>query len=229
MPILSIIRPAIPPSSKDHFLAAWPTLLAELQAQPGILHATAGEVVAEDGQKVDEFEIIQYLGNLPGPSQSWMIKDINAYVSAFASAEDEEAFTKSTWAQEHKARFESSGAPHPTVGRFEFSDLSDGSSPKPFLQLTSITLSSESQRDEVRGAWTNLITILGKETRGGKLLRDDVFNGIAFLGWDSLEGFLLTFGFGQEVENAYKDPKASEALALYKSLGQVKSVLLKLL
>ncbi|KAH6981669.1 hypothetical protein BKA56DRAFT_632006 [Ilyonectria sp. MPI-CAGE-AT-0026] len=199
MPILSIIRPAIPPSSKDHFLAAWPTLLAELQAQPGILHATAGEVVAEDGQKVDEFEIVQYL--------------------AFASVEDEEAFAKSAWAQEHKARLESSGAPHPTAGRFEFSDLAASSSPKPFLQLTSITLSSESQRDEVRAAWTNLITILGKETRGGKLLREDVFNGIAFLGWDSLE----------EVENAYKDPKASEALASYKSLGQVKSVLLKLL
>lgn len=50
-----------------------------------------------------------------------------------------------------------------------------------------MTLSSESQRDEARKAWTDLTSVLGKETRGGKLLRDDVFVGVAFLGWSSLE------------------------------------------
>ncbi|KAH7141771.1 hypothetical protein EDB81DRAFT_653690 [Dactylonectria macrodidyma] len=199
MSILSIIRSEIPAGSKDHFLAAWPTLLGELQAQPGVLHAVAGEVVAEDGQRVEEFKVIQYL--------------------AFRNAEDEEVFTQSAWAQEHKARLESSGTPEPAVGRFEFSNFSPSSSPKPFLQLTSITLPSESQAEEARKAWTNLITILGKETLGGKLLKDDVFHGLAFVGWDSLE----------EVENAYKDPKAAEALAAYKSVGQVRSVLVKLL
>ncbi|EXK80653.1 hypothetical protein FOQG_14859 [Fusarium oxysporum f. sp. raphani 54005] len=199
MPILSTIRPGIPANSKDHFLAAWPTLLGELQAQPGLLHATAGQVVAEDGQRVDEFKIIQLL--------------------AFANVEDEETFTKSPWAQEHKARLESSGAPEPTFGRFKFSEFSANPSPKPFLQLTSITLPSESQREEASKAWAELVTILGKETRGGVLLRDDVFNGLALIGWDSLE----------EVENAYKEPKAAEALAAYKRLGQVRSALVKLL
>ncbi|KAL2680326.1 hypothetical protein Neosp_007923 [[Neocosmospora] mangrovei] len=170
MPILSIIRPEIPVSTKYHFLAAWPTLLGELEAQPGLLHATAGQVVAEDGQRVDKFKVIQLL--------------------AFANVEDEEAFTKSPWAQEHKARLESSGAPEPTVGRFKFSELSVDPSPKPFLQLTSITLPSESQRVEARKAWAELVTFLGKESRGGVLLRDDVFNGLALIGWDSLEVFM---------------------------------------
>ncbi|KAH8657373.1 hypothetical protein BGZ61DRAFT_404284 [Ilyonectria robusta] len=199
MPILSIIRPDIPAASKDKFLDAWPALVEDLRAQPGVLHATGGEVVVEDGQKVDEFKFIQWV--------------------AFNNAEDEEAFVKSPWAQEHKARLESRGVPEPSVGRFEFPEDSAKPTPQPFVQLTSTTLSSDSQKDEARKAWTDLATLLGKETRGGKLLRDDVFVGIALLGWSSLE----------EAENAYKDPKNAEALAAYKSIGEVKSVLVKLL
>ncbi|KAJ3548765.1 hypothetical protein NM208_g847 [Fusarium decemcellulare] len=199
MPILNIIRPEIPAGSQDQFLAAWPTLLAELKSQPGVAHASGGQVVAEDGQKVEGFKFIQYL--------------------AFNTAEDEETFTKSAWVQEHKARLETRGTAEPTFGRFEFSEIFANQSPKPYLQLTSITLPSEGQVEEARKAWTDLNSILGKESRGGKLLRDDAFIGIAFVGWDSLE----------EVEGAYKDPKASNALAVYKSLGQVKSLLVKLL
>lgn len=62
MPILSIIRPDIPAASKDKFLDAWPALVEDLRAQPGVLHATGGEVVVEDGQKVDEFKFIQWVG-----------------------------------------------------------------------------------------------------------------------------------------------------------------------
>lgn len=62
MPLLSIIRPDIPVASKDKFLDAWPVLSEELRAQPGVLHATGGEVIVEDGQKVDEFKFIQYMG-----------------------------------------------------------------------------------------------------------------------------------------------------------------------
>lgn len=62
MPILSIIRPDIPVASKDKFLDAWPVLSEELRAQPGVLHATGGEVIVEDGQKVDEFKFIQWVG-----------------------------------------------------------------------------------------------------------------------------------------------------------------------
>lgn len=46
---------------------------------------------------------------------------------------------------------------------------------------------------------------------------------------NSLRNILLTRNPLQEAENAYKDPKAAEALAAYKSLGEVKSILVKLL
>ncbi|KAF5676728.1 hypothetical protein FDENT_9426 [Fusarium denticulatum] len=158
MPILSTIRPGIPANRKDHFLAAWPTLRGELQAHSGLLHATAGQVVPEDGQRVDEVKIINFC-------QRRGRRDVHQVPLG-------------------------SGASEPTFERFKFSEFSANPSPKPFLQLTSITLTSESQREEARKVWAELVTILGKETRDGVLLRDDVFDGLALIGWDSLEVFM---------------------------------------
>ncbi|KAJ3534292.1 hypothetical protein NM208_g7602 [Fusarium decemcellulare] len=198
MPILTIIRPEIPASGKDDFLAAWPTLSADLQAQPGVLYAIGGQVVGENGKKVDDFKFTQYI--------------------AFNNAEDEETFVNSAYAQEHKANLKAQGVPEPPVRRFEFAEFS-GNSPKPYLQVTSLTLPDESGRQAAREAWTKVTSALGKETNGGKLLQDGTFTGIATIGWDSPE----------EVEKAYKDPKVVEAFEAYKSLGDVRSNLVKLL
>lgn len=62
MPLISIIRPEIPSESKDKFLDAWPTLVADLRAQPGVVHAGGGQIVAEDGQGVEEFKFLQFIG-----------------------------------------------------------------------------------------------------------------------------------------------------------------------
>ncbi|KAH6897400.1 hypothetical protein B0T10DRAFT_455262 [Thelonectria olida] len=199
MPILSIIRPEIPAASKDKFLDAWPTLVADLRAQPGVLHAGGGQIVAEDGQGVTDFKFIQYI--------------------AFKSAEDEATFTSSAWAKEHEERLQARGVPQPAVGRFEFAEFSGDASPKPFLQFSSITLADEGKRVDARTAWIELTSALGRKTTGGKLLSDDAIIGLGLVGWDSVE----------EIESAYKESKTAEAFAAYKSIGETRNVLVKLL
>lgn len=62
MPFFHIIAPQIPADRKDEFLAAWPTMSADIKAQPGVAGVSAGTVVAEDGAAATEFKFVQCIG-----------------------------------------------------------------------------------------------------------------------------------------------------------------------
>jgi hypothetical protein len=199
MPIVSILRPDIPAGAKDKFLENWPTLLSELKSQPGVAHALGGEVLAEDGQAVSEFKFVQFV--------------------AFKTAEDEDAFRNSDWTKAKKAQIEERGVPVPTVGRFEFPEGAAPVQPKPFIQLSAVTLPDAGKRSDAEKVRADLTAAIGKEARSGKLLRDDLVVDLALIGWDNFE----------DVAAAYTDPKAADAVAAFKGLGETKSVVVKLL
>jgi hypothetical protein len=62
MPYIAVILPAIPEAAKDQFLAAWPTVAAEIKALPMVLGVSAGPIVAEDGAAASGFKFLQVIG-----------------------------------------------------------------------------------------------------------------------------------------------------------------------
>ncbi|KAH6682228.1 hypothetical protein F5X68DRAFT_242873 [Plectosphaerella plurivora] len=166
MAILSIVAPEIPAEAKDKFLGAWPTLSAELTAQPGVAGTSGGIIVAEDGAPVTDFKFVQ--------------------VIAFASAKDAEDFAASPFAEEHKARYRERTGTDATVGRFEVPELPGDKAPPPFTQYSTLVLEDESIHAEVRKAWMDVVQALGKETFGGRSV-DGPFVGLGIIGWNSLE------------------------------------------
>ncbi|KAH7165285.1 hypothetical protein EDB81DRAFT_679020 [Dactylonectria macrodidyma] len=198
MPFFTIIVPNIPADKQETFLAAWPTLAADLKAQPGVAGVSAGPVVAEDGAPVTEFKFIQCI--------------------AFKTAEDLETFSTSEWSQQHKARYEERAGGEPVVGRFEVEDFPTDASPKAYTQFSTVVLSDDGQHVQVRSAWSDLVTTLGKETWGGRSVGDGPKVGLGLIGWDSLE----------EAAAAYRKPEAAHALATYRSLGHTKNTIVKM-
>lgn len=70
MPFIAVVTPPIPPASKDEFLAAWPSIKADIAGQPNVLGVSGGEVVGENGSPVTEFKFIQTLGK-NNPHRLW--------------------------------------------------------------------------------------------------------------------------------------------------------------
>ncbi|KAM0436680.1 hypothetical protein ACHAPT_002389 [Fusarium lateritium] len=198
MPFWTIVVPTISEENKGRFLEAWPTLKEELKAQPGVAGVSAGPVVAENGAAATEFKFVQCI--------------------AFRTEEDVEAFQASSWAQERKERYNERVGGEPTVGRFEVAKFPEGASHKAFTQFSTVVIDDKSKHPEVRKAWMSLVDALGKETWGGVSVGDGPTVGLGLVGWDSLE----------EAQAAYQDPKAVDALAEYKSLGQVKNLMVQL-
>ncbi|KAF7550511.1 hypothetical protein G7Z17_g5677 [Cylindrodendrum hubeiense] len=198
MPFFTIIVPNVPAEKKDQFLAAWPTLAADLKSQPGVAGVSAGPVVAEDGAAVTEFKFIQCI--------------------AFKTAEDAETFASSEWAQQHKARYEERAGGEPVVGRFEVEDFPADASPKAFTQFSTVVLSDDGQHVQVRTAWSSLVSALGKDTWGGRSIGGGPSVGLGLIGWDSLE----------EAGAAYQAPEAAHALATYRSLGHTKNLMVQM-
>ncbi|KAF5645902.1 uncharacterized protein FTJAE_2332 [Fusarium tjaetaba] len=198
MPIFVITVPEIPSESQDRFLEAWPTLKEDLKSQPAVAGVSAGPVVAENGAAFTGFKFVQTM--------------------AFKTAQDFENFQSSAWAQEHKARYNERVGGEPVAGKFEVPDFPANASAKAFTQFTTVLLDDREKRVELRKAWTDLASALGLETWGGISIGDGPSVGLGMIGWDSLE----------EAKAAYGDPKAAEAYAQYKALGQIKSTMVKL-
>ncbi|KAH6962694.1 hypothetical protein DER45DRAFT_98714 [Fusarium avenaceum] len=198
MPIFVITVPSIPSESQERFLSAWPTLKDELKSQEGVAGVSAGPVVAEDGAAFTDFKFVQTL--------------------AFKTTQDFEGFQSSTWAQEHRARYNERVGGEPVTGKFEVPILPTNASPKAFTQFTTVLLNDPEKRVELRKAWTDLASALQKETWGGISVGDGPSVGLGMIGWDSLE----------EAKAAYEDPKAAEAYIAYKTLGKIKSTMVKL-
>ncbi|KAM0282009.1 hypothetical protein ACHAQH_003215 [Verticillium albo-atrum] len=166
MPILSIVAPEIPAESQDKFLGALPTLLSELQSQPGVAGVISGQIVAQDGAAVTDFKFLQAI--------------------AFKSAEDADSFAASAWSQEHKARYEEKTGSVPAVGRFEVPEFPADKTPKPYIQFSTLHIEDDSKQPEIRKAFMDVIQALGKETFGGRIIEGPSV-GLAIIGWDSLE------------------------------------------
>ncbi|KAH8658526.1 hypothetical protein BGZ61DRAFT_371206 [Ilyonectria robusta] len=198
MPYFHIIAPQIPADRKDEFLAAWPTMSADIKAQPGVAGVSAGAVVAEDGAAVTDFKFVQCI--------------------AFKTAEDVETFKKSSWAQERKARYESKAGSEIVAGEFEVADFPVDATPKAFVQFTTIVFGESGDRPEVSKAWVDLTTALGKDTWGGKSIGDGPTVGLGMIGWDSVE----------EAGVAFKEPQAASAFAAYKALGQTRNLIVQM-
>lgn len=62
MPIIVIVTVDAPVDSKDKFLAAWPTIKADVAAQSGVLGVSGGQVIAENGAPMTNFKFIQTIG-----------------------------------------------------------------------------------------------------------------------------------------------------------------------
>lgn len=62
MPYISVVIPPVPEADKDTFLAAWPTIAAQMTALPMVLGVTGGPIVAEDGAAAPEFKFLQTIG-----------------------------------------------------------------------------------------------------------------------------------------------------------------------
>ncbi|KAI9151305.1 putative epoxide hydrolase [Paramyrothecium foliicola] len=192
MPVVSVLRQTIPAEGKDKFIAAWPGLLADVKAQPGVQHALGGQIVSDNGKDVTDFQ--------------WL------HLVTFASIEDEEKLRNSAWSAEHRAKVEARGDEVPVPRSFEYEgSATPEEAPKAYLQVSSLTVPDASKNAEIQEAWESFASALGKETGGGKLISDDVVGGIAFLGWDTIE----------EGAAAYKEPKAAAAFAKYQSLDFV--------
>ncbi|KAM5351196.1 hypothetical protein ACJ41O_003919 [Fusarium nematophilum] len=198
MPFFTIVVPEIPAESQERFLSAWPTLQADLKAQPGVAGVSAGPVVAENGAAVTDFKFIQCI--------------------AFKTSEDYEAFQASSWSKEHKERYSERTGGEPVVGQFEVADFPADASPKAFTQFSTIVIDDKSKHPEARKAWMDLAGALGKDTWGGVSVGDGPAVGLGLIGWDSLE----------EAQAAYKDPKAAAAFAEYQSLGKTKNTIVKM-
>lgn len=64
MPYLTVVIPPVPAADKDTFLAAWPTIAAQITALPMVLGVSGGPIVGEDGAAVTEFKFLQTIGTL---------------------------------------------------------------------------------------------------------------------------------------------------------------------
>ncbi|KAK7403346.1 hypothetical protein QQX98_010867 [Neonectria punicea] len=198
MPIFSIVVPSIPADRKDVFLAAWPTMKADLEAQPGVVGVSAGPVVGEDGAPVTEFKFVQTI--------------------AFKNAEDFETFSNSDWAKKQKEQYDERASGEIVVGQFEVADFPKDPKRPAFTQFSTIVLDDETKSDEARKAWSDLIAAVGKETWGGRSTGAGPTVGLALIGWDSLE----------EAGAAYKKSEADAAFTTYKSLGKTKNLMVQL-
>ncbi|KAK7424665.1 hypothetical protein QQZ08_008548 [Neonectria magnoliae] len=166
MPIFSFIVPSIPADRKDAFLAAWPTIKADLEAQPGVIDVSAGLVVSEDGAPVTGFKFLQTL--------------------AFKKVEDFEAFTNSAWAKKHTEQYGELGAGDIVAGPFEVEDFPQGDK-LPLTQFSTIVLDDATKSDEARKTWFDLVAAVGKDTWGGRSTGAGPTVGLALIGWNSLE------------------------------------------
>ncbi|KPM39829.1 hypothetical protein AK830_g6715 [Neonectria ditissima] len=198
MPILSIVAPNIPADRKDAFLAAWPTLKADLEAQPGVAGVSAGPVIAEDGSPVTEFKFVQNI--------------------AFKTAEDFESFSNSPWAKKQEEQYKDRAGGDAVVGTFEVADFPQDATRPAFTQFSTIVLHDAAKGDEARKVWSDLTAAVGKKTWGGRSTGDGPSVGLALIGWDSLE----------EAGEAYKKPEAEAAFTTYKTLGKTKNVMVQL-
>lgn len=75
----------------------------------------------------------------------------------------------------------------PVVGRFEVEDFPADASPKAFAQFSTVVLGDDGNHVQVRGAWSDLVSALGKDTWGGRSIGDGPTVGLGLIGWDSLE------------------------------------------
>jgi len=64
MPYLAVIIPSIPEEHKDKFLAAFPTIAAEMKALPMVLGVSGGEITHMDREEVKDFKFLQTIGEI---------------------------------------------------------------------------------------------------------------------------------------------------------------------
>ncbi|CAL3968220.1 hypothetical protein PZA11_006792 [Diplocarpon coronariae] len=195
MPYLTTIIPSVSAADKDSFLAAWPTIASTLKAQSTVLGVSGGPIVAEDGAPVTEFKFLQTI--------------------AFATLEDQKAFEESDVAKEGKKKYDEKATGPPQHATFEVPDFPKDHKPAAYTQISRMTITDESKGPEIKKAWEELTTILGKPTWGGKAVGAPV--GIALVSWDSLE----------EAGAAYKGP-AKAAWDHYHTFGETKDMIVKL-
>ncbi|KAH9208992.1 hypothetical protein DL95DRAFT_394785 [Leptodontidium sp. 2 PMI_412] len=198
MPYLTVVIPPVPAADKDTFLAAWPTIAAQITALPMVLGVSGGPIVFEDGAAVTEFKFLQTI--------------------AFKTLEDEKAFAESEFVKEGAKRLAEKGLGEPKHAIFEVAEFPEDKKPKAFTQITRIMGGDESKIPEIKKAWEDLMAILGKETFGGRSVGDGPKAGMGLVGWDSLE----------EAKSAYENPAAKAAFDHYHSFGECKDVMVQL-
>ncbi|KAE8441469.1 hypothetical protein EG329_004925 [Mollisiaceae sp. DMI_Dod_QoI] len=199
MPFIAIINPQVPEGREQEFLGALNNKIApEIKAQPGVIGLSAGPIVGEDFAPVTGFKYLETI--------------------AFATQEDQQAFVNSEWAQGHRKALEAQGIPPPRHGVFRCAEFPSDAGPKAFTQFSRIALDDESKIPDVKAAWKELMTILGKEVWGARSVEGDEVVGLGVCGWDSME----------EAKAALSTPEAKAALDKYHALGKSKDVIVKL-
>lgn len=101
--------------------------------------------------------------------------------------EDEKAFAESDFAKEGAKRLAAKGLTEPVHATFEVAAFPEDKTAKPFTQISRIMGADESKGPEIKKAWEDLMTILGKETFGGRSVGDGPKVGMMMVAWDSLE------------------------------------------
>lgn len=139
-------------------------------------------------------------------------------LTAFATKEDQEAFTTCEFTQNARKAMQERGVPEPRSALFTVHEFPKDKAPRPFVRFSRITVSDEGKMEEVKTVYQELMAAIGQDTFGGRSVDGEQIVGLGITGFDNLDDAL----------QAFEKPEAKAVLEKYRKLGECKDVIVKL-